>query len=366
MSRLAERLWAWRDRWVANPGFQRWAMRLPFTRPIARHRARRLFELATATVTSQVLAAVVELDLPRRLAAGPVAPDDLASALDLDPDALRCLVVAAEGLGLVRGLADGRVALGMTGAELLAHPGVPAMVRHHRLLARDLAEPVAFLRRPPGGGELARFWVYAGGRPEGDVAPYSELMAVSQPLVAEQALAAYPFARHRQLLDVGGGDGAFVAAVAARHPRLGCTLFDLPPVVARARSRLAPAVGDRIRVVGGDFRVDPLPPGADLVTLVRILHDHEDAVAAALLGKVRRALVPGGRVLVVEPMAGTRGAGAVAAYFSFYLRAMGSGRPRTKAELARMLREAGFVRVREHAVPLPLIAQVLSAISPRV
>ena len=44
-----------------------------------------------------------------------------------------------------------------------------------------------------------------------------------------------PFA----LLDVAGGEGLFVESAALRAPRLDLMLFDLPPVAARARERLA-------------------------------------------------------------------------------------------------------------------------------
>ncbi len=72
------------------------------------------------------------------------------------------------------------------------------------------------------------------------------------------------------------------AAAARRAPALDLTLFDLPPVAERARARVrrARAVG-RVTVVGGDMLRDPLPQGADVATLVRVLHDHDDEVALA-------------------------------------------------------------------------------------
>ena len=84
---------------------------------------------------------------------------------------------------------------------------------------------------------------------------------------------------------------------------------------------------------GGDFRTDPLPEGADIVSLVRVVHDHDDEAALAILRAAWQALPAGGTLLLAEPMAGTRGAGGVGAYFAFYLLAMGSGRPRRAEEL---------------------------------
>ncbi len=360
---LRERWSRWRNRLVGNPRFQAFALRAPLVRMIGRARARRLFDLTAGFVASQALSAALGTGLLARLADGAAGPDELGRATGLDGDALACLLVAAEGLGLVERLGDGRAMLGTTGAELLANPGIAAMVAHHQLLWADLADPQAFLARPPGGGALARFWPYASGGAPGsaDAGPYSRLMAASQPLVAAQALAAHDFGRHACLMDVGGGEGAFLEAVADRHPGLRLMLFDLPAVAARARDRLSPLLGERVSVVAGDFRADPLPRGADAISLVRILHDHDDGVAAALLRKVHDALPPGGTLLVCEPMAGTASAPSVGTYFAFYLRAMGSGRPRTARELAGMCRAAGFGAVREAAVPLPLAARMLVA-----
>ncbi len=62
-----------------------------------------------------------------------------------------------------------------------------------------------------------------------------------------------------------------------------------------------------------------------------------------LLAKVHAALPPRGTLLLAEPMAGTPGAEPVGdAYFGLYLRAMGSGQPRTAARLTALLRRAGF------------------------
>ena len=139
-------------------------------------------------------------------------------------------------------------------------------------------------------------------------------------------------------------------------------LFDLPPVAARGEVRLRCAKLDAA-VHGGDLRRDPLPEGADVISLVRVIHDHGDADALAILRRVRRVLPPDGVLLLAEPMAGMPGAEAVGAYFAFYLLALGSGRPRRPADLTSMLREAGFTRVRRVRTGNPVIAGLLTACS---
>ncbi len=345
-----------RNRWLMDPGFQAMAWKLPIFRSIARRRARAMFDLVAGFTYSQLLFAGVRLGLFPLLQAAPRDLGEIAAHSGLGPEAAERLMKGLAALKLAEPLAGGRYALGEHGAALVANPGVMAMVDHHDLLYTDLADPVALLQRR-GGGRLSGYWPYAEGRAAGDVAPYSRLMAASQPMVADAVLDAVDFRRFRRLLDIGGGEGAFLEAVGARHPALELALFDLPDVAARATGRL----GERVRTYGGRFPHDPLPQGADLMTLVRICHDHDDDVVRALLARVRASLAPGGTLLVAEPMAGTPGAEAMGdGYFGLYLLAMGSGRPRTPADLMSMLRSAGFVRVRQIRTSNPYAAQLVS------
>jgi demethylspheroidene O-methyltransferase len=355
-----------RDRLLASPRFQRWAAAFPLTRWIARRRARELFDLTAGFVYSQVLAACVRLRLFEVLAEGPAPLAELAPRIGLPAESTERLLEAAASLRLAERRGAGRYGLGVLGAALLGNPGVAAMVEHHRFLYDDLRYPVALLRRP-GQTELSRLWAYARRESPADasaeqVAEYTALMSASQPLVAGEILDAYPLRRHRCLLDVGGGDGTFAAAAAARAPKLRIVVFDLPAVAERARARFAAAgIADRATAVGGDFGRDPLPQGADAASLVRVVHDHDDAAALRLLRAVRAALAPGGTLLLAEPMADAPGAGAMSAYFNVYLWAMGQGRPRSAGELAALAVAAGFERPRQLPTRTPLLAGVLAA-----
>jgi demethylspheroidene O-methyltransferase len=365
-TRVSDHLLAARNRLLSSQRFQRWAARFVLTRWVARRRASALFDLCAGFVYSQVLQAVVRLRLLEAEQGEPRTVAELAPALGLPEDAAQRLLDAAASLRLVE-RRGARYGLGIHGCSYLGNPGLARLVEHHAMLYRDLADPIALLRGEVRDAELNRFWAYASRRVAqptvAEVAPYSELMASSMPLLVEDILEAYPVERHRRLLDVGGGEGAFVEAVAARAPQLSLTLFDLPPVAERACERLAGAgLASRVTVVHGDLFRDPLPPDADLVSLVRVLHDHDDDRALRLLQAIRRALRPGGVLLVAEPMRGTTGAEAMGdAYFGFYLLAMGQGRPRSPQELMELLQRAGFARARLRRTRRPILLQVLSA-----
>ncbi len=349
-----DRLLAWRDGAVASPRFRRLAAAFPLTRPIARRRTRALFDLCAGFVYAQVLLACVQLRVFDILAERPASAATLAPRLGLSAEAAERLLAAAVSLRLAARRGGGRYGLGPLGAAMVGNAAIGEMVLHHPMLYADLQDPVALLRGEAAPTALRRYWSYAGAGPAD---AYTALMAASQPLVADEVLDAYRVGRHRHLLDVGGGDGSFLLAAAARAPGLRLTLFDLPGVAAIA----APRLGGRARVVGGDAFTDALP-GADLISLVRVVHDHDDDDARALLRAVRAALPPGGALLLAEPMAQTRGAEPVGdAYFGFYLLAMGQGRPRSAAVLTALLVEAGFDAVRLLPTRTPLLVRVLVA-----
>ena len=366
MGALRDAWVARRNRLFADPRFQRWAADFPPTRPIARARAQGLFDLVAGFVYSQTLGACVRLRLFQHLRGGPMTLVALSAALDLPQEATVRLLGAAHGLGLVEPAGPGRYALGAQGAALLGSAGLMDMIEHHARLYADLGDSVGLLRR--GAGELAGYWPYATSAAPGDaggaeVAGYSALMAATQPAVAADLLAAYPVGRHRRLMDVGGGEGAFLEAAGARAPRLELALFDLPAVAERARARLGGAgLLPRTTLLEGDFLSGPVPPGADLITLVRILHDHDDAGVATILRAVRAALHANGTLLIGEPMAGDRRPERVGdVYFAFYLLAMGRGRARSPAELTALLKAAGFSRVSQRRTRTPSLLRALVA-----
>ncbi len=330
-------------------------------------RARELFDLCAGFVYAQILAACVELKLFELLADGPLAATVIAERLGLPLDGAVRLLDGAVALRLMARRGE-RYGLGRLGAAMVGNEAVAAMVSHHAMFYADLSDPVALLRGEVRDTKLSAYWAYARAAAPADagadqVGGYSALMAASQTLVSGEILDAYAVRRHRCLMDVGGGDGRFLQAAAARAPGLELMLFDLPAVAQRAEARFAAAgLGARARAVGGSFLSDPLPIGADVISLVRVVHDHDDDSVRHLLRAVWEALPAGGTLLLAEPMAETPGAERMGdAYFGFYLLAMGSGRPRSVAVLTAMLREAGFTAVRPVATHTPMLTGLLVA-----
>lgn len=213
MSTIAASWATLRDRLLARPEFRRWASSVPGLRAISRRQSRRLFDLVAGFTYSQVLLACVQIDLFERLSAGPMRLEDLAREAALPAESADILVRAAVSLDLLEWRGKDSVGLGMLGAVMVDNPAITALVRHHQAVYEDLTDPLRTLREPDRPTRLRNYWAYArDGRHFGEkglgsseVRDYSELMSASQPLVAEQVLQAYDFARHRCVLDVGGG-----------------------------------------------------------------------------------------------------------------------------------------------------------------
>jgi len=349
---------------ISDPKFQSWASKFPLTRRASRVDGERLFDLVSGFAYSQTLLACVELRVLDHLRDGPLDAGQLASLTGLPADRMEILCQAAAALDLLQ-LKGGRYRLARLGAATLGVPGLKQMIAHHAVFYRDLADPVALLRGETQP-ELAEFWPYVRGEtakeiPGQQAATYSDLMAQTQGLVAEETLRTVDLSGVSHLMDVGGGTGAFLRAVRAQYDDLSLSLFDLPPVVAEAGPALAQ---HRIAPVAGSFH-EALPKDADAISLVRVLYDHSDTTIAALLAKVFAALPSGGTLLVSEPMSGgvkpTR-AGDV--YFALYTMAMTTGKARSSETISGMLAAQGFENIALHPAPRPFLTSCITAKKP--
>ena len=133
------RAWGgWINRLVARPSFQEFADRIPGVRRLARRDGAEIFEIVQGFVRSQVLYALVSLDIPERLMRGPATVDMLALSAGVRQDRMEILLQAGAGLGLLKRKRDGRFKLSRKGAALVGVPGLRQMILHHGAFYRDI------------------------------------------------------------------------------------------------------------------------------------------------------------------------------------------------------------------------------------
>ncbi|MBT8545958.1 methyltransferase domain-containing protein [Polynucleobacter paneuropaeus] len=366
---LFDRLYILKDKLIANSRFQNTVAKIPFLRGIAKKRANQLFDVMAGFVYTQILLACIRLNIFNQLKDGPLTLEAIKNECGLERAPLKQLLDAAVSIHLLEIRANHRYGLGKLGAPLVGNSALAAMIEHHSVLYEDLRDPLLLLSGKLKSKKLEKFWPYVSNDLEDQeslkdqerVKDYSDLMSASLPLVADQVLGAYDFSRHRCLLDIGGGQGTFLKRVHLQSPQLERMLFDLPGVANLAELNFsASSENQSIKVFGGDFFKDELPSGADLITLIRVIFDHDDERVKILLRSIFRALSPGGKLLIAEPMAETPDHPPMGhAYFGFYLMAMGRGRPRTVEEIGQLALEAGFKRVEILPSDMPINAQVL-------
>jgi len=365
-----DRMLAWLERLYASPRLYSFSLTNPFTRWVTRRRTQKLFDLMAGFVHTQVMLGCIRLDLFKMLHQAPADLQQIAARVNMPAPVLQRLLLSAVSLGLLECRSQSRFGLGPLGVPLATHDGIAAMIEHNHLLYADMQDPVGFLNNA-WQGDMAAYWPYAHDAQattraaQDKFSRYSDLMAASQGFVVEEILSSYFFDEHQCVLDVGAGKGRFACDMAAHAPHLKVKLFDLPPVLELAKNNVQQrGMSERMSFYPGSFLHDELPQGADLVTLVRVAHDHPDDVVKQLLQKIHAALPLGGVLLLAEPMAQTlsasqSGSAQADAYFHFYLLAMGAGRLRTPEELMRLMAEAGFGQIEHLPNAMPIHAQLI-------
>ncbi|WP_405652078.1 methyltransferase [Streptomyces sp. RK9] len=315
---------------------------------------------------SQALYVAARAGVADELAGGPRPVGEVAGATGLRPDLLRRLVrsLAAEH---VFGYDEERdsVALGPLGHTLrgdgdesVRAVALMWMETHYRPFGRlwsTLHDGV-----PAAERELGRpFFDWLGEDPD-RVAGFSSAMADLMRAVRSDAIDALDLTGVGHLVDIGGADGTGLAALAARHPRLRGTVFDLPHVVAAAHATLSRAgVADRVDTRGGDF-FQAVPEGADAYLACFILHDWNDEQGTRILERVHEAAAPGARLLLVETVLGHGPAPEIATLLDLTMMGMLDGRERTLENWRALLAGAGFrlTRTVETAGPMCVVEAV--------
>lgn len=157
---------------------------------------------------------------------------------------------------------------------------------------------------------------------------------------------AYPWERFGTIVDVGGGNGAFIAALLAAFPALHGTLFDQPHVVAAAGPLLGEhGVAGRCAVVGGSY-LESVPAGAQGYVLKRVMYSLGDADAVSVLRLIRAAMRADGRVLIIEPVVVPGNEFDRGKLYDLLLVTMSGGGGRTREELEEILAKANLELVR--------------------
>ncbi|MCS5697652.1 acetylserotonin O-methyltransferase [Cyanobium sp. FGCU-52] len=324
----------------------------------------RLIAMASGAWVTQMIHVAAELGLADQLAGGEREVNDLAAACGAEADGLFRLLRGLASLGIFQESSPRHFALTPL-AELLRSDHPQSLRQFARMLGdehylswNDLLHSVrtgegAFHHRY---GESVFAWYQKNPRRaeifDGAMGDFSRLQI-------EAVLAAYDFSGIDHLVDVGGGRGLLLQRVLTQHGHLRGTLFDQPQVVAPVV--VPAALEGRMQVHGGDFFRE-VPAGADAYLLKHIIHDWNDGACLTILGHIRSAMAPGGRVLLVEQVIPEGNDPFPGKLLDLNMLVMTEGgRERTPAEYASLLGRAGLELQR--IVPTPAPVSVVEAVA---
>jgi len=184
-------------------------------------------------------------------------------------------------------------------------------------------------------------WRYYAEHPELE-SLFGEAMTNLTAIANAGVLGSYQFRTFNSAVDIGGGQGSFLAAILDSNPTAKGILFDLPSVIEDAtKAEFVARLGSRIQPVGGDF-FEQVPSGGDLYLLKFVLHDWDDANSVRILTNIRKAIAPSGRLAIVELVLPGRNETHIGPLMDLNMMVMTGGVERTGAEYGDLLARAGF------------------------
>ncbi len=317
----------------------------------------------TDLATPFAVRTAVALRVPDQIAAGRQGLHDLATACGADPGALGRLLRYLVHKGVFAEVSPEVFALTAVG-ELLADRSAGGRAAYLDLDGPAARMDLAFAGLPhairTGGPGYASvygrdFWADLDAQPEFR-AYFDDLMRSQQLGTAPQVAALYPWREVAHVVDVGGGSGWLLAEVLTAHPHLRGTLFDQAGPAATAERTFAErGLAGRADVAAGDF-FGPLPAGADLYVLSRVLTDWDDTHATAILRRcadaagASRASRAAGRVLVVEVLPTQPRVPHLSSY-DLKMLVVAGGRERGTDDFAALAAAAGLGLARTYSGP---------------
>ena len=329
----------------------------------------RLRQLIMGFRATQLIYVAAKLDLAGQLAKDARTAFELAASLGVDADALYRLLRALASLGVFAETGEGRFV--MTPAAELLLRDKPGSLHSTAMLYGDelLWGAYGRLGHAIETGKSAfeqvygqSFYDYLGAHPK-SAALFQQAMTGFSELEATALLAAYDFSCVQTVVDVGGGQGALMAALLRVYPNVKATIFDRSAPTEDTQRRFALAdIAARVTFIQGDFFTG-IPKGGDIYFLKSILHNWDDAAANTILRRCCDAMPTDGRLLVAERVVPPGNAASEAKLFDINMLVTVGGRERTEAEYSALFRSAGLklTQVITTTSPLSLVAAAKAA-----
>ena len=267
--------------------------------------ALKLFDLIQSHRVTAVIHVAVNLGIAELLRDGPQTLGQLAKATGADERSLGRLLTALSTIGICSRTGDGSYALTEVGTCLDGE--AEQSFKAWAIFEAEMLSPrwSGMLESVMTGKTAAELQGFASsfelmGRTPENVEKFNAAMAELTRLVTPDILRSYDFSGISHLMDIGGGSGELLGAIAQQNGKMRGTVFDLPRCAEAANSHLLQiGIGDRVEFVAGDF-FKLVPAIADAIILKSVIHDWNDERSITILRNCHQALPSGGKLLLVE------------------------------------------------------------------
>ncbi len=262
-------------------------------------------QLIMGGMISGTLGALARLGVPDYLEAGPLSAEELAPKVGAEPGPLYRLMRACASVGVLHEGADGKFSQTPMSAILRSSGPISlrgwAMFTAHEVHHQGW-EHLEYCVRT-GKQALDKIYgkpAFALMKERPDISSVfnhamTDLSRLDSPAIAE----AYGFEGIHSLMDVAGGHGLLLATILERHPHLHGTLYEIPAVIAGARSGPLQPVMDRCTLLEGNM-FESVPSGYDAYMMKHIIHDWPDELSLKILRHCRAGVNAGGKLLVID------------------------------------------------------------------
>ncbi len=320
-----------------------------------------LTRLASGHIEARIIQVAVHLRLFDSLKDRSRDLSSVASLLQTDPRATELLLNALVALGLLE-KKEGSFSLTAVSSVYLVTDS-PQYYGGMVLFDASLWDCWGALEKAVRAGQPVRPPNMYQGEPQETERFIDAMQSLVQARGDARLLAeAIDFTTTAELLDVGSGPGTYPIHLCRAYPRLRATIFDLPGTAEiAARYVRASGLEERITVVRGDYRKDPIPGKYQAVLLSNIIHGESSEENEKLVGKLVRCLDAGGKIIIKDHILNDMLTHPpVGAIFSLLmLLTTEQGRCYAFNEVRSWLENAGITRVRQIQLPHPLTSSLV-------
>jgi hypothetical protein len=311
-----------------------------------------LMRLANGFQVSQAIHVAATLGIADHLKDGAKSSEQLALLTGAHPDALYRLLRALASVAVLFEDAERSFSLTPMGECLCSDSKTPIGPWARYIGRPHYWQAWGHLLHSVRTGENAftslnggSIWQFRDKNPA-EASIFNQAMSGNSRVTLQALLDTYDFSGFGHIVDVGGGEGQTIAGILRAHPALQGTLFDQPPVAARAREFLSgQGLAERCRVIGGNF-FETVPGGGDAYVLRMVIHDWEDEEAITILKSCRAAMSAHARLLLIEQVIPPPNEGPVMKFSDLNMLVAPGGRERTTEEFERLYALAGFTLAR--------------------